>query len=61
MLLCLTTAVSELVEQFYHATENRNVTNAISAWADQPLQTKYSKRRFFRIKWSIAQHNPRYA
>jgi len=32
----LTTAVFELVQQFYHATEIGNVTNAISACADQP-------------------------
>jgi len=29
----LTTAVFELVQQFYHATEIRN---AVSAYADQP-------------------------
>jgi len=29
-------AVFELVQQFYHATEIANVTNAFSACADQP-------------------------
>jgi len=29
-------AVSELVQQFYHATEIANVDNAVSACADQP-------------------------
>jgi len=32
----LTTAVFELVQQFYHATEIGNVTNAVSACAAQP-------------------------
>jgi len=32
----LKTAVFELVHQFYHATEIGNVTNAVSAFADQP-------------------------
>jgi len=36
----LTTAVFELEQQFYYATENGNVANAVSACADQPLQTK---------------------
>jgi len=36
----LTTAVFELVQQFYHATEFGNVANAVSARADQPQQTK---------------------
>ena len=36
----LTTAVFELLEQFYHATAIRNVANAVSACADQPKQTK---------------------
>jgi len=36
----LTTAVFELVQQFYHATEIANVANGVSARADQPLQTK---------------------
>ena len=31
-----TTAVFELVEQFYHATEIGNVANGVSACADQP-------------------------
>ena len=31
-----TTAVFELVQQFYHATEIGNVANAVSACADQP-------------------------
>jgi len=32
----LKTAVSELVQQFYHAKEFGNVANTISACADQP-------------------------
>jgi len=32
----LTTAVSELVQQFFHDTEIGNVANAVSACADQP-------------------------
>jgi len=32
----LTTAVFELVQQFYHDTEIGNVANAVSACADQP-------------------------
>jgi len=32
----LTTALFELVQQFYHATEIDNVANAVSARADQP-------------------------
>jgi len=32
----LTTGVSELVQQFYHATEIGNVANAVSTCADQP-------------------------
>jgi len=32
----LTTAVFELVQQFYHATEIGNVANAVSACNDQP-------------------------
>jgi len=32
----LTTAVFELMQQFYHATEIANVANTFSAWADQP-------------------------
>ena len=36
----LTTAVFELVQQFYHATEIANVANGVSACADQPQQTK---------------------
>jgi len=35
----LTTAVFELLQQFCHATENGNVTNAVSACSDQPQQT----------------------
>ena len=31
----LTTAVFELVQQFYHATETGNVANAVSVCADQ--------------------------
>jgi len=30
------TAVFELVQQFYHATEISNVANAVSSCADQP-------------------------
>jgi len=36
----LTTAVFELMQQFYHATEVGNIANAVSACADQPQQTK---------------------
>jgi len=36
----LTTAVFELVQQFYHATEIGNVANAVNAFTDQPQQTK---------------------
>jgi len=32
----LTTAVFELVQQFYHATETGNVANAVSTCAAQP-------------------------
>jgi len=32
----LTTAVFELVQQFYLATENGNEANTVSACADQP-------------------------
>jgi len=32
----LTTAVFELVQQFYHATDIANVINGVSACADQP-------------------------
>jgi len=32
----LKTAVFELVQQFYHATETGNAANAVSACADQP-------------------------
>jgi len=32
----LTTAVFELVQQIYHATEIADVANAFSACADQP-------------------------
>jgi len=32
----LKTAVFELVQQFYHATETGNVANAVCARADQP-------------------------
>ena len=32
----LTTAVFELVQQFYHVTEIGNLANAVSACADQP-------------------------
>ena len=31
----LTTAVFELVQQFYHDTEIANVANVLSAYADQ--------------------------
>jgi len=30
------TAVSELVQQFYHATEIGNIVNAVSACTDKP-------------------------
>jgi len=36
----LETAVFELVQQFYHATEFGNVAYTINACADQPQQTK---------------------
>ena len=36
----LTTAVFELLQQFYHATEIGNVPNAVNVCADQPEQTK---------------------
>jgi len=36
----LTTAVFELMQQFYHATEFGNIANTVSACADQPQQTK---------------------
>jgi len=36
----LTTAVFELTQLFYHATEIADVANALSACADQPQQTK---------------------
>jgi len=32
----LTTAVFELVQQFYHAVEMANVANGVSVCADQP-------------------------
>jgi len=32
--------LSELVQQFYHATETADVAIAVSACADQPSQTK---------------------
>jgi len=48
----LTTAVFELVQQFYHATEIGNAATAVSA--DQPQQTK--QRQLFPIKF-IAEHN----
>jgi len=32
----LKTAIFELLQQFYHATETGNVANAVSACADQP-------------------------
>ena len=43
----LTTAVFELVQQFYHDTEIGNVANAVSTCAAQPLQTK--QRQLFPI------------
>jgi len=58
-MLVLTTAVFKLVQQFYHATEIGNVANAVSACADQPYQKK--KGQLFRMKWTIAEHNPKYA
>jgi len=36
----LTTAVFELVQQFYHATEIGNAANVVRACTDQPQQTK---------------------
>jgi len=33
-------SVFELVQQFYHVTEIANVAIAVSACANQPLQTK---------------------
>ena len=36
----LKTAVFELVQKFYHATEIGNVVKAVCACADQPKQTK---------------------
>jgi len=36
----LKTAVFELVQYFYHATEIGNVANAVRACADHPQQTK---------------------
>jgi len=44
----LTTAVFEPVQQFYHATENGNEANAVSACADHPQQKK--QRQLFGIK-----------
>jgi len=55
----LKTAVFELVQQIYHATELCNVANAVSACADQPQQTKSTQ--LFRIKWTIAEHNLKHA
>jgi len=55
----LTTAIFELVQQFYHATEFGNLANAVSTCAAQPLQTK--QRQLFRIKWTIAEHNLKHA
>jgi len=50
----LKTAVSELLQQFYHATETGNVASAASPCADQPQQTK---QRSFPIKRTIVEHN----
>jgi len=36
----LTTAVFKLMQQFCHATEFSNIANTVSAFADQPQQTK---------------------
>jgi len=36
----LTTAVFELMQQFYHTTEFGNIANTVSACADQTQQTK---------------------
>jgi len=36
----LTTAVFELVQQFYHATEIGNLANVVSVYAAQPKQAK---------------------
>jgi len=54
-----TTAVFELVQQFYHAAKIGNVANKVSACSDQPLQTKY--RQFLRMKWTIAEHYLKHA
>jgi len=35
MLLLLTSAIFEFLQQFYHATEIGNVANAVSTCADQ--------------------------
>jgi len=43
----LKTAVFELLQQFYHATEIGNVASAVSPYAAQPQQTK---QRSFPIK-----------
>jgi len=37
----LTSAVFELVQQFYHDTEIGNVANAVRTCADQPQLAKY--------------------
>jgi len=55
----LTTTVFEIVQHFYHGTENGNVTNAVSACADQSLKTKL--RQLFCIKWTMAEHNLKHA
>jgi len=44
----LKTAVFELVQLIYYATEISNVANGVSACADQPQQTK--KTQLFRRK-----------
>jgi len=44
----LKTAVFELVQQFYHATEFGNIANTVSACGDQTQQTK--ERQLFRMK-----------
>jgi len=44
----LKTAVFELMQQFYHATEIGNVASAVSPCAAQPQQAKQGQ--LFRIK-----------
>jgi len=55
----LKTAVFELMQQFYHATEIGNVASAVSPCAAQPQQAKQGQ--LFRIKWTIAENNLKHA